>query len=486
MKNTASIKFGTSGWRGIISDNFTFPNVRLVSQAIAEHIKKLSPHPPPSRIGERITTAVIVGYDTRFLSEKFAQESACVLAANGIKALYTKSPTPTPAIAYEIVRQKLTGGINITASHNPPEYNGIKYSSSWGGPALPEETKIIEENCRRLQKKSPSYKTIDWEEAVTKKLVQTIAPQKAYLNRLRNIVDISILRKAKLRIAVDLLYGTAIGYLDYFLKENNYRTYPFHDYRDTLFGGQPPEPSAANLRQLFQLVKKKKADLGLSTDADADRFGIIDSEGNFIFPNQILGLFLDHLIRTRKWKGVVARSVMTGHFVDAVANYHKIEIRETPVGFKYIGEVMQEEEFIIGGEESGGLTIKDHIPEKDGILACLLAAELVAERKKNITQILKELYGRVGSFYDARYNFRLSEEKMVDLNSRLRRKFTEIEGEPIKKHITIDGHKFVFEDGSWLGIRLSGTEPVVRLYLEANTPKKLKHLLKLGKKFIKV
>ncbi|MFH1259954.1 MAG: phosphoglucomutase/phosphomannomutase family protein [Elusimicrobiota bacterium] len=473
-KQSSLIKFGTSGWRGIISDNFTFHNLRLVTQAIAEHLNTSTKN-----------AQLIIGYDTRFLSEKFAREAACVLAANRIKSFYTDSPTPTPTIACEIIRRKTTGGLNITASHNPPEYNGLKYSSSWGGPALPEETKIIEKNCHLLQKKSHPYQTMDWGKAIEQKIIKIIDPKDIYLNQLKKLIDTAVLKKAKLKIGVDLLYGSGIGYLDSFLREANCRVYPLHCYRDTTFGGFPPEPAAANLTQLFQLVKKEKAHLGLSVDADADRFGIIDSEGNFISPNRILGLFLDHLVQTRNWRGVVARSVMTSQFIDAVAHSYHLEVRETPVGFKYIGEVMQEEEFIIGGEESGGLTIKGHVPEKDGVLACLLAAELAARQKKSLTQLLKDLYRRVGLFLDARCNFRLPEEKMAKLAAHLNQgKFTEIEGMPVSKHITIDGHKFVFPDGSWLGIRFSGTEPVVRLYLEANSSKKLAHLAQLGKKFI--
>jgi alpha-D-glucose phosphate-specific phosphoglucomutase len=481
------IKFGTSGWRGIIADDFTFDNVRIVTQAISDIINasdEISAADKKACLAGR--RAVIIGYDTRFLSEKFAKISAQVLAANGIKALLCKRDTPTPVISYEIIRQGLNGGINFTASHNPYQYNGLKFSPSWGGPALPETTKAIENKCNILTIKD--VKTMDLEQAKKLELLKEIDPKAIYLKRLKELVDFKAIKKANLKVLTDLLYGTGIGYLDAALNDAGVKQKVFHNFRDVLFGGGAPEPNKENLKYLFDVIKKESCHLGLATDGDADRFGIIDSNGSFINPNQTIALLLYHLIKTRKWKGVVARSVMTTHLIDRIANHFGLEVKETPVGFKYIGEVMvnNEKDFIIGGEESGGLTIRGHVPEKDGILACLLAAEMVAISKKSLSQSLAEIAKLVGNIYSDRVNFHLSFEEIESFKSHLKEKTPDmISGIKVKDVITLDGYKFMLSDGSWLGMRFSGTEPVVRLYAETDSLPKLKKVIAGGKKFIK-
>ncbi|OQA89691.1 MAG: Phosphoglucomutase [Elusimicrobia bacterium ADurb.Bin231] len=481
------IKFGTSGWRGIIADDFTFDNVRIVTQAIADYVKETS-RKSAVRGKKQYRQSVVVGYDTRFHSENFARISAEVLAGNGIEVLFTKRDCPTPVIAFEILRVKSAGGINFTASHNPPEYNGLKFSPSWGGPALPETTTAIEKKCIMLQT-SPAknkIKMMPYEQAVNKGLISEIEPEKRYLKRIRELVDLKAIKKAKLKIVCDVLYGTGKGYLDALLEESGCETRILHNYRNVLFGGHSPEPNKANLSELLSILKKEKYNLGLGTDGDADRFGIIDADGSFITPNDTIALLFDHLVRTRKWKGVVARSVMTTHLIDAVAKMHGVQVRETPVGFKYIGEVMTKENMIIGGEESGGLTIMGHVPEKDGILACLLVAELVAANGKPIKEILKDLYNRVGgAIMSTRLNFHMPMEKMNKIKEKLSKNPpSSIASLKVKEIVTIDGYKFLLENGSWVGLRLSGTEPVIRIYVEASSKKRIDVLAQASKKFL--
>lgn len=487
------IKFGTSGWRGIIADDFTFDNVKIVSQAIADYIKKGTSDRGTenkefnsSLVSGGYVPSVIVGYDPRFHSENFAETSSGVFAANGIKVFLTKRDCPTPVISYEILRRKTCGGINFTASHNPPEYNGLKFSPAWGGPALPETTNAIETRCKELGRRTgDEIKELSLEEGKKKGLIEEIEPEKNYIKRIKELVDLKAIKKANIKIVVDVLYGAGRGYLDKILEDAGCRIKVLHNWRDVLFGGMPPEPSKDNLGELLRILKKDRFHLGLGTDGDADRFGIIDSDGSFITPNDTIALLLDHLIKTRKWKGVVARSVMTTHLVDAVAKKHNVEVRETPVGFKYIGEVMTKENMIIGGEESGGLTILGHIPEKDGILACLLAAELVAVNKKPIKKILQQIYKEVGTILSTRLNFHLPQERMNGIKSKLEENPpSKIDSLKIKKTVRLDGYKFILEDGSWVGLRLSGTEPVIRIYVEAGSKKKLDGLITASKSFL--
>jgi len=471
------IKFGTAGWRAVISEEFTIGNVRLVTQAIANYVKGQA-------TGDK--REVVVGYDTRFMSENFAKVSSTVLAANGIRALVTTRDVPTPAFAYEILKRRALGGINFTASHNPPEYNGIKFSPAWGGPALPETTNAIEKNCALLMGGKSSVRDISWEKGREKGLIDYVDPRPEYIKRINELVNLEVIKRAKLKIGVDLLYGTGRDYLDAILKQAGCEVKVLHNWRDVLFGGSPPEPSSLYLEKLLKTVKEEKCDLGLATDGDADRFGIVDKDGTFISPNQVLALLLHHLVKTRNWKGVVARSVMTTSFVDAVARMHDIQVKETPVGFKYIAQVMRENGMVIGGEESGGLTIQGHVPEKDGILACLLIAEMVAFEGKSMGEILDSLYKKVGLFLSERINFHLQENEMEDLKVKLKKYLPkEIAGLRVENIVNLDGLKFMLADGSWLGIRLSGTEPVVRLYVEAHKDSNFEKLKEAGKSLIK-
>ena len=468
------IKFGTSGWRGIIAEEFTVARVRAVTQAIADHLAAQG-------VKDK---GVVVGYDTRFLSDRFALEASRVLAAYGIHAYLSARDVPTPVVAFEIIRRKAAGGINFTASHNPPEYNGIKFSPAWGGPALPETTRDIEARANALLEKN-SIPSMELAEAKEKNLLEEVDLRKAYLDDLRRKIDIDAIRKAKLRVAVDLLYGTGRDYLDTVLRDAGCTVTSIHDHRDALFGGHAPEPSEENLAELSGIMKKGRFDIGLSVDGDADRFGILDTDGTYVNPNQVLALVLDYLCKTRGWKGGAARSIATSHLVDAVAKKHGIEVYETGVGFKYIGDLLVQGKIIFGGEESAGITIKDHVPEKDGVLACMLVAEMVAKERKPVKELLKRLYKEVGVILNHRINIHLTEANRKSVGDRLSQPLTELDGFRVKgKKATADGTKYMLDDDSWILMRASGTEPVVRLYAESSSEEKIALLIEAGRKFI--
>ncbi len=467
------ITFGTSGWRGILCEDFVFENIKVVTQAIADHIVFR---------GDK-GKGLIVGYDSRFLGERFAKESARVLAGADIKTFFCTRDTPTPVIAFEILRRGLAGAINFTASHNPPEYNGIKFSPSWGGPALPETTRDIERRANEMSGEF-CYRERHLDDAVREGLLEEIDPMEPYLASLAEKVDFAAIAGLGV-VALNPLYGTARGYLEEPLVAHRGNVRLINAHRDPYFGGFPPEPAEKYIQDFIKLVKGDPAiKLGLATDGDADRFGIVDEDGTYIEPNYVIALLLDYLVRVRGMKGGVARSVATSHFVDAVARKHGIEVYETPVGFKYIGELISQDRIIIGGEESAGLSIKGHVPEKDGILACFLVAEMVAREGKPVKALLERLYGEVGYYLTKRENITLTPELEDAFPDKLTNPPLDFAGVRVGELVTIDGSKFILDDGSWLLFRKSGTEPVVRLYGEASSPGRLTALMKAGREFI--
>ena len=467
------IAFGTSGWRGILCDDFTFDNVKVVIQAIADNL---------IAAGEQ-HKGVVIGCDTRFMGQRFVQEAARVLAGAGIKAFVCERDTPTPVISFEILRRNAAGGINFTASHNPPEYNGVKFSPSWGGPALPETTKDIELRANRMLG-TACYKEPTIEDATKRGLLEYIDPRQEYLKALEQKVDFDAIARIG-KVALNPLYGTARGYLDAPLQQRNIPFVMINGQPDPYFGGHPPEPSESHISDFISLVKNDPdIQLGLATDGDADRFGILDADGSFIEPNYIIALLLDYLIRVRKLEGGVARSVATSHLIDAVARKHGVPVYETPVGFKYIGELISQDKLVIGGEESAGLTIRGHVPEKDGILACFLVAEMVAREGKSVRELLERLYGEVGRFVTRRDNLKLSPELEIAYAAKVDAVPAEVAGSRVKEVIRIDGTKLLLEDGSWMLFRKSGTEPVVRLYGEASSDARLTEVMAAGKRFI--
>lgn len=459
------IRFGTSGWRAIIADEFTFSNVRLVTEAICSYLKENL-----SDAGK----ALIIGYDTRFMGEQFSRIAAEIAKKKGFRVLLCNHPTPTPTISHAIRSQKAVGGINFTASHNPPEYQGIKFSTADGAPALPEITKQIEE----IIKAAPN---IEDKEGGS---IEEFDARPAYLDDLKTKIRFDVIARAKGRYAYDALWGTGRGYLDKILRAGGLEIETIHDWRDVTFGGQSPEPGEEHLDELREAVKSKNLTLGVSTDGDGDRFGVIDSNGEFISPNRLIALLTDYLAESRGWTEGVARSVATTHLVDKVAENRGLQLYETPVGFKFIGELINRNEIILGGEESAGLSIKGHYPEKDGILACLLAAEAVAARGKSLTEQLQELTDRVGNLESARIGVKLTDEVSQRLKEKLAQEPSEIGGRKIEKINRMDGVKFIFTGGSWMLMRPSGTEPLVRIYAESEDKQDLEVLIEQGRRYL--
>jgi len=465
------IKFGTSGWRAVMAEEFTFANVRRAVHGIARYVASVKPQ------GAR----VVVGRDPRFLGETFVSMAAQILAAHGITPLVIAEAAPTPAIAFEVIRAGTDGAINFTASHNPPEYNGIKFSTPDGAPALPEYTRKIEAAIEDIDR-DPALAAPPSPPPAVKKEEIDIRPQ--YLARLREIIDLPLIKKSGLKIAFDSFYGAARGYPDTLLREAGIDCAVVHDRRDVLFGGHAPEPDGELLNDLRARMKETGAKVGMATDGDADRFGIVDADGTFIQPNYVIALLFDYLVETRGWRNGVAKSVATTNMVNALATHYRVELHETPVGFKYIGELIKQDKIAIGGEESAGLSIRHHVPEKDGMLAGLLCCEMVARRGKQIGAQLRELFVKVGSFYPRRENFRLTPEVKEKFTSKLKTEPRDFAGRRVSEVVRTDGLKLVLDDGSWVCYRLSGTEPVVRVYSEARSEADLDKLAPAAKDWI--
>jgi alpha-D-glucose phosphate-specific phosphoglucomutase len=423
---------------------------------------------------------VLVGRDPRFLGERFVEVAAQVLDAAGVTPIIIPDAAPTPAIAYAVQTLKTSGSINFTASHNPPEYNGIKFSTHDGAPALPDVTKQIEAAIAGIIAAGGSVQfsaksAADFEQADVKP---------AFLARLAELVDLKAIAKSGIKIVYDPFWGAGRGYSCHALRQAGVAVETVHDYRDVLFGGNAPEPDDHLLGDAKAKMKEIGAALGIATDGDADRFGIVDGDGTFIQPNYIIALLFDYLVETRGWKNGVAKSVATTNLINAVADYHKVQLYETPVGFKYIGELIIEDKIAIGGEESAGLTIRGHVPEKDGVIAGLLVAEMVATRGKSLGTQLKELFAKVGSFYPVRENFHLTPELKAAFTEKMKADPTELGGRKVTGVVRKDGLKVILEDGSWVCYRLSGTEPVVRAYVEARSEQDMEALSAAAKSFV--
>ncbi|MFP5237963.1 MAG: phosphoglucomutase/phosphomannomutase family protein [Acidobacteriota bacterium] len=465
----STIKFGTSGWRAIVADEFTVANIRLAVAGIAEYVKTL---PAPHR--------VLVGRDPRFLGEAFVAEAARVLAGAGVKPIIIPDAAPTPAIAHAVRTLKASGSINFTASHNPPEYNGIKYSTPDGAPALPEVTKQIEAAINRIEGSGTPIKLTNPPEGG----FETVDVKEPFLKRLAELVDLKAIAKSGIKVVFDPFWGAGRGYSCHILRQAGVQVETVHDYRDVLFGGHAPEPDDHLLDKCKERMKSFGAQIGIATDGDADRFGIVDEDGTFIQPNYIIALLFDYLVETRGWRNGVAKSVATTNLVNALAEHHKVPLYETPVGFKYIGELIIADKIAIGGEESAGLTIRGHVPEKDGIIAGLLVTEMVAVRGKSIGVQLRELFAKVGSYYPVRENFRLTPEVKSRFTEKVKADPTELGGRKVKQIVRTDGLKLILEDGSWVCYRLSGTEPVVRAYTEARSEKDMEALKTAAEHFV--
>ncbi|HUF26016.1 MAG TPA: phosphoglucomutase/phosphomannomutase family protein [Gemmatimonadaceae bacterium] len=469
------LRFGTSGWRAVLGEEFTVANVRLVCRAIAEHVLETAEAGSPE---------VVVGYDTRFLSERFARVAADTLADGGLRPLLCDAATPTPAVAFHVLRLGLAGAVTITASHNPPEYNGVKFTPAWGGPALPETTRAIEVRIDAVARRGTEAGPHDPAARPDRLAPRLFDARPDYLAGLSRLVDLDAIRRRRLRVVVDPLYGAARGYLDLALERAGAAVTAIHNVRDPYFGGRRPDPDAEGLRDLSAAVGHNGAALGLATDGDADRFGVVDEEGTFVAPNTVLGVLLDYLATTREWRGGVARSVATTHLIDAVAAEHGLTVHETPVGFKYIGARLADGSAIFGGEESAGLSITGHVPDKDGVLACLLAAEMMARTGEGIRQRTEALFRRVGAYHSTRVDLTTTMSMERRVAAILADPPARLAGTVVDRVVRLDGCKLVLADGSWLLLRPSGTEPLVRCYAEADSPERLAEVLAAGRNLL--
>ncbi|HEY9665273.1 MAG TPA: phosphoglucomutase/phosphomannomutase family protein [Coleofasciculaceae cyanobacterium] len=450
------IKFGTDGWRGIIADDFTVSNVCKVTRAIAGYLETAYSK----------DRSVLVAYDTRFLADYFAWTCAEVLADLGWTVNIVERDCPTPVIAYNAHYLNSAGALMFTASHNPAPYCGIKYIPDYAGPATLEITDAIIAHIEGADDSLPTGKNSS--------NISTFDPKPAYLKFIYSLLDIERIRLAQLKVKYDALYSTSRGYLDAALEHCGCQTEIFHASRDVLFGGGMPEAKSEQLGGLVEAVKNDNADVGLATDGDSDRFGIVDDQGNILTPNAVLLLLARHLIKNKGKTGAIIRTVATTHLLDNFADKYGLEIYETPVGFKYIGEKMREMDVLIGGEESGGLSISGHIPEKDGILAALLVAEAIAYEGKPLSQLVEEAITESGGpLYNKRIDLHLSDEhKVAILDFFTKNLPADIAGIKVKEIDRKDGIKLYLQDGSWVLLRPSGTEPLMRIHMETNSVEK--------------
>lgn len=467
-----TIKFGTDGWRAVISDTFTFANLRLVAQAIADFVLLQNATPPN----------VVVGFDTRFLSDRYASEVARVMAANGIMTWLSRADTPTPAASYAIVHKQATAGVMITASHNPPRYNGVKLKASYGGSATPAQHKQVEQILKTNLETGREPRFTNLDQAIRQGMVQKFDPAWAYYEHLSRLVDLDIVSNGELRVVADGMYGSGRGALGEMLARGRTRLMNIRHEMNPGFGGIHPEPIARHLGLLMSTIQAGHWHVGLATDGDADRIGAVDANGRFVDPHRIFALVLRYLLQKRGWRGKVVRTVSTTRMIDRIAAEYDLPVVETPVGFNHIADLMLTEEVVMGGEESGGMSIKGHIPEGDGILLGLLLLEVMAEARIPLHELVKDLLQTYGPAQYARTDLKLSRpiaktemtQLLVDQAPHA------IAGVTVDDVQSLDGVKYYLADGSWLLIRPSGTEPVLRVYAEAPNDERVKALLSFG------
>jgi alpha-D-glucose phosphate-specific phosphoglucomutase len=468
-----TIKFGTDGWRAVISDTFTFANLRLVAQAIADYVLDEAGNGPPE---------VVVGFDTRFLSDRYATEVARVLAGNGIVAHLTRADAPTPAISYAVVHKKAAVGVMITASHNPPRYNGIKLKASFGGAALPEQAHQIEIYLSRNQEAARGPNVMDYQVALERELIRRFDPAWAYYEHLSSLIDLDVISDGELRVVADAMYGSGRKCFIDVLARTRCRVYEIRGEMNPGFGGIHPEPMVRYLSALAAAIQARHADLGLATDGDGDRIGAMDANGQYVDPHHIFALALRYLVEERGWGGKVVKSVSTTRMVDRLAARYGLPLVETPVGYNYIADHMLKGDVLMGGEESGGISIKGHIPEGDGVLMGLLLLEIVSAAGAPLHELVADLQASVGPTHYARRDMPLRRPvAKADMVARLTGDVpSTLGGQEIVDVQTIDGVKYLLSDDSWLLIRPSGTEPVLRVYAEAREPEMVDALLTYG------
>lgn len=460
------IQFGTGGWRAIIGDEFTRENVQLLGQSVVEEIKQKT---------------VIIGYDRRFLSDVAARWLAEVFAGNGIKVHLIDKPVPTPLIMFAVKQAGIDFGFAITASHNPALYNGVKIFTKGGKDATEVLTNKLEENLRTLG----SVHTVDFDHAVSRGDILFIDPQNDYIDSILNFIDMSAIRNAHLKVLVDTMHGVSKTSLSTILNTVRCDVDIINDRHDTLFGGKLPSPASTTLMRLSEQVVAGNYNLGVATDGDADRIGIIDESGKFVHPNILISLIYYYLLDTKKWRGPVVRNLSTTHLLDRIAHAYGQEVIETPVGFKHITSGMETYNAIIGGESSGGLTIKGHIHGKDGIFAAALLVEMVSVTQKNIGTLVSELYEKFGRIYSEERDYSFSFDVKNDISNKLftDKKIPEFALE-IDRVSYMDGLKIYFKDDSWISARFSGTEPLLRIFCEASEKDTCLSLVKIMESFL--
>jgi phosphomannomutase len=464
-----SIKFGTDGWRAVIAENFTFENVRIVSQAFADFWKQ-------SAIGNR--QSAIVGYDRRFMSDTYARLVAEVLAANGIQAILTPAPTPTPAVSYAVKDRNLIGGVMITASHNPPEFNGVKIKAHYAGSADPNITKTVESNLGKTPVRSEKL-----DDARKRGAIQVEDVTKRYIERVKSYANFKLIADSGLHVAADCMHGAAGTIFEEMLAGTRCRVRTLHAEHNPLFGGVNPEPMPQNLVETGRLLKAQPADICIVNDGDADRLAAMDDRGGYINTHYVFALLLRHFVRNRKGKGIVVKALTTTSLLDKMCAKWGIELKETPVGFKYICDWMIKPgaNVLIGGEESGGVGFQGHIPERDGILAGMLLLELLATEKKKPSEIIADINGEFGPHFYHRIDPHFPLEKIPALLKRVKTEPPkDLAGSPFERLTHYDGVKMYAKDGSWLMIRGSGTEPIIRIYAESNSPERVQKLIAQG------
>jgi alpha-D-glucose phosphate-specific phosphoglucomutase len=464
------IKFGTDGWRAIIADEFTFNRVYIVAKAIGAYLKEKSEG-----------KGVFVGYDTRFLADEFGRVSAKALKEEGFDVKIASSFIPTPVTAFCVKHFKLKGAVMITASHNPPMYCGIKFIPHYAGPAFPEITSRIEEYIHRLEKgTSFSLEMIESD-------FPLLNPFSEYKRHLVSLVDKNAMKKSRLKVVLDPSFGAGISIFEEIFKPLEVETVVINNYPDPYFGGGLPDPSPKRLEKLAEIVREEKAQLGLSLDGDGDRFGVVDEEGNVFNTNEMLSVIAYHLLKNKEKRGTLVRTVATTHLLDKIASNFGVELKETPVGFKYIAHEMLKDRVLLGGEESGGLSLGKHLPEKDGLLASLLVAEVYAYEKKPIGEVLKEIWRKFGKFVSKRWDIPFPSQRREKILELLKQDFpSQVAGKKVKEVRRVDGVKAVLDDGSWFLMRLSGTEPLVRVYVESYSQKDLEKIASFALNYLSI
>jgi alpha-D-glucose phosphate-specific phosphoglucomutase len=469
-----SIKFGTDGWRAVISDTFTFNNLRLVAQAIADYVQNEG--------GNGRDPEVIIGFDTRFLSDRYATEVARVMAGNGIVAWLTRADAPTPAISYGVVEKKAAAGIMITASHNPPRYNGVKLKAAYGGAASPRQARRVEHYLLQAEAQARGPNIMDYKYALDQELIRRFDPVWAYYEHLGQLINLDAISSGELRVVADAMYGSGRGCIAEMLSRTRCHVQEIRGEMNPGFGGIHPEPIARYLNALVAAISTFHADVGLATDGDGDRLGAMDSQGNYVDPHHIFALALRYLVEKRGWKGSVVKTVSTTMMVNRLAAQYGLPLEETPVGFNHIADHMLHDDVLIGGEESGGIGIKGHIPEGDGVLMGLLLLEAMAEANAPLHELVADIQRVAGPACYARTDLRLHHPVVkAEMVTRLTEGApSTIGGVTVQEVDTIDGVKYRLADESWLLIRPSGTEPVLRVYAEAPTRKGVGALMSFG------